>query len=90
MQQSSAEGTAKVRSSWEEHAPGLRSRLVISIIAPVAWLSFTLLYVGFWATGFTVFQSVVVILVSALILGGVMGGLWTWWGPRYRRAWEDY
>lgn len=89
MQPSSSEGSVNVRPSWEGYAPGLRARLVISIVAPVAWLSFTLLYVGFWATGFTVFQSVVVLLVSALILAGVMGGLWTWWGPRYRHTWED-
>ena len=67
---------------------GWRWRMVISILVPVAWLSFTLLYVGFWATGFTLFQSVIVILVSVIILGGVMGATWTAWGPRYRRVWD--
>ncbi len=60
---------------------GLRWRLVVSIVGPVAWLIFTLLYVGFWATGFTLFQSVIVILVSVLALGGLMGGVWVAWGP---------
>ena len=60
--------------------------LVASILGPVAWLSFTLLYVGFWAQGFTLFQSVIVILVSAIILAGVMGALWVSWGMR-RRSW---
>lgn len=63
-----------------------RARVVASILGPVAWLSFTLLYVGFWAQGFTLFQSVIVILVSAIILAGLMGALWASWGMR-RRAW---
>jgi len=61
-----------------------------SILGPVAWLSFTLLYVGFWAQGFTLFQSVIVILVSALILAGIMGALWASYGMRRRSwAWDD-
>jgi hypothetical protein len=64
-----------------------RARVVASIIGPVAWLSFTLLYVGFWAHGFTLFQSVIVILVSVIILAGLMGALWASWGMR-QRSWS--
>ena len=67
---------------------GLRWRIFVSILGPVAWLSFTLLYVGFWATGFSLFQSIIVILVSVIVLGGVMGAIWTTWGPRYRHVWD--
>lgn len=67
----------------------LRARIVASILGPVAWLSFTLLYVGFWAKGFTLFQSVIVILVSVIILAGLMGALWASLGFRNRRwMWE--
>lgn len=76
-----------VRPERGESAEGFRGRVLASILGPIAWLSFTLLYVGFWATGFTLFQSVIVVLVSVLILGGVMGGVWSAWGPRYRREW---
>jgi hypothetical protein len=62
-----------------------RARIVASILGPVAWLCFTLLYVGFWAQGFSLFQSVIVILVSVILLAGVMGALWASWGMRYRR-----
>jgi hypothetical protein len=58
--------------------------ILASIIGPIAWLSLTLLYVGFWARGFSLFQSVIVILVSALILAGIMGAIWTIWGGRHR------
>ena len=67
-----------------------RARVVASILGPVAWLSFTLLYVGFWAQGFTLFQSVIVILVSVIILAGLMGALWASWGLRHRRwSWDE-
>jgi hypothetical protein len=62
--------------------------MIASILGPIAWLSATLLYVGFWATNFSLFQSVILILVSTLILGGVMGAVWTAWAPRYRHAWD--
>lgn len=66
------------------------ARLMASILVPVTWLSFTLLYVGFWAQGFSLFQSVIVILVSLLVLGGVMGAIWTSYGMRYSRwSWND-
>jgi hypothetical protein len=68
----------------------LRARIVASIIGPVAWLCFTLLYVGFWAKGFTVFQSVIVILVSIILLAGLMAALWASFGMREARwAWGD-
>lgn len=56
--------------------------MVASILGPVAWLCFTLLYVGFWAKGFTLFQSVIVILVSIILLAGLMAALWAAWGMR--------
>lgn len=88
MAQPSATSDAPVHSDVGKFSEGLRWRLRVSILGPVAWLSFTLLYVGFWATGFTLFQSIVVILVSVIILGGVMGAVWTSWGPQYRHAWD--
>ena len=67
-----------------------QGRIVASILLPVAWLSFTLLYVGFWAYGFTLFQSVIVILVSAIILAGTMGSVWASWGMRHRSwSWDE-
>ncbi len=68
----------------------MRWSILLSILGPVAWLSFTLVYVGFWAQGFSVFQSVIVILVSLLLLGGVLGAAWTVWGTGPgRRFWEE-
>lgn len=71
-------------------APGW-GLILLSILGPVAWLCFTLLYVGFWAQGFSLFQSVIVILVSVILLAGVMGGSWAAWGARrhFRMPWPE-
>jgi len=58
----------------------MRWRVLLSILGPIAWLCFTLLYVGFWAKGFTLFQDVIVILVSLLVLAGVVASAWAAWG----------
>ena len=76
------------RTGSEDVPRGLRWRIVMSILVPITWLCVTLLYVGFWASNFSLFQSIIVILVSTLIMGGVMGAAWTVWGPRYRHAWD--
>ncbi len=55
---------------------GARWRVLLSVLGPITWLVFTLLYVGFWATGFSLFQDIIVLLVSVLLLGGVMAGAW--------------
>jgi hypothetical protein len=84
---STVTGSSTMTAHPKESDLPSRARIVASILGPVAWLSFTLLYVGFWAQGFSLFQSVIVILVSVIILAGVMGALWASWGMR-RRSWS--
>ena len=62
---------------------GMRTRVAISIFADVGWLSFVLLYAAFWSSGYTLFQSIVIVLVSVLVLGGIMGAMWASWGMRF-------
>jgi hypothetical protein len=64
---------------------GLRTRVMGSIIGGTAWLVFVLLYVGFWASGLSLGQSVIVVLVSIVVLVGAMGVLWVSWGMRFAR-----
>jgi len=61
----------------------MRTRVTISIFAGVAWLSFVLLYAAFWSPAYTLFQSVVIVLVSLLVLGGVLGAMRASWGMRF-------
>ena len=62
---------------------GLRSRVAASILLGVGWLSFVLLYAAFWAGGYSLFQSIAIILVSMLVLAGVLGAMWATWGMRF-------
>lgn len=82
MTQTVAGPTASMETSRHRFDASWRGPILVSILGPIAWLVFTLLYVGFWASGLTLFQDVVVILVSILVLGGVMAGVWTVWGSR--------
>jgi hypothetical protein len=58
----------------------LRRAVVASIVSGAAWISFTLLYVAFWAHGFSLFQSIIVVLVSLVILAGVLASAWISFG----------
>lgn len=66
-----------------------RGPVLVSILGPVGWLVFTLLYVGFWAGGLTLFQDVIVVLVSLLLLAGTMGAAWIVWGSRRFRMFRS-
>jgi hypothetical protein len=61
---------------------GFRLRRLVSIVGSAVWLAFILLYIEFWAPGFTLAQSVVILLTSLVTLAGVLGGAWAVWGPK--------
>ncbi len=62
---------------------GVRWRVMASIVGGTAWLVFFLLFVAFVPTGFTLFQSVVVVLASVVAIGGILGGMWASYGMRH-------
>ena len=62
---------------------GMRVRVAASILLIAGWLSFVLLYAAFWTAGHTLLQSIVVVLVSLLAVGGIMGAMWASWGLRF-------
>lgn len=64
---------------------GLRSRVVVSIVVFVGWLIFLLLFAGFWAQDFSFIQSIIIILVSALVGIAILGAMWASWGMRFMR-----
>lgn len=64
-------------------------RIAASIVAPVAWLCATLVYLGFWAHGLSAFQVVVVCVVSGLTLLGTLLVMWLSFGVSAYRRWVD-
>ncbi len=50
-----------------------------SILGVIGWLVFILLYALFWSSGFSLFQNVIVTIVSFIITGLLIGLLWLVW-----------
>ncbi|HTW39342.1 MAG TPA: hypothetical protein VMF04_00545 [Thermoplasmata archaeon] len=79
--------------SWRRHHrgpwAGLRRAFLATIAGGVGWVCFTLLYVAFWAHGFSLFQSIVVIIVSLLVLGALITGAWASFGMSWATRWDD-
>jgi hypothetical protein len=67
----------------------LRRRILVSIAASVTWISAVLLYLAFWAQHFSLFQDIVVIFVSILVLTGFLIGAWVSLGMRWVDHWMD-
>ncbi len=68
---------------------GLRSRVLVTLGALVAWPSLTLLYLAFWAPQFTLFQSFAILVVSLLAMFAVVAGAWISFGVRRFGRWFD-
>jgi len=58
--------------------------IVISILAIMGWLIFILLFTLFWSTDFTLFQNIVIIIVSLLFVVLLISLMWVVWASRSR------
>ena len=65
--------------------PGFAWRVSLSIIVGVGWLVFLILWVTFYAVTFTLLENLVIVLVSLLIVGAILGASWASWGIKYGR-----
>jgi len=81
--------TNSVRSRDFDFFRSIRLRVLASIAASVGWLSLTLLYLAFWAHGYSWIQSIVIVVVSILILAPVLLGSWISFGLRFVGRWTD-
>jgi hypothetical protein len=89
MSNTSYSGSEHWHHSWHRPFASLRRAFLATFVGGIAWVCFTLLYVAFWAHGFSLFQSIVVIIVSLLILTGVVVGSWISFGLRWAGRWDD-
>jgi hypothetical protein len=67
---------SKRRQHMNENKEYPRNRIALSIIAGIGWLIFILLFTLFWSTDFSTFQSLMIILISFLIVGALIGLMW--------------
>jgi hypothetical protein len=65
-------------------------RILASLLLPVLWVSATLLYLGFFAHGFDLWQEIVVGVVSVLTLFAAMAVVWVSFGFRLAHRWVDW
>jgi len=56
--------------------------IAISIIGGIGWVVFILLHAFFWSEGFTLFQNIVIGIVSLLIVIAILGVTWVVWALR--------
>jgi len=73
---------------WEgEMPPGGTARIAVSIVTCVGWLIFLILFLGFYADGFSIYQNLAIILASLLVVGAILGPIWAHWGIK-TGAWK--
>ena len=73
---------------WERHKP--LGPIVATMLAVIGWLVFILLFALYWSNGFTLFQDVIVTIVSLVITGLVIGLGWVVWGMRHAKYWKEW
>jgi hypothetical protein len=69
---------------------GALVRVVLSVLVPVVWVSLTLVYVAFFAGGFSFFQDFVIVVVSLLALLGTVTAMWAAFGLHLYHRWVDW
>ncbi|NJD54157.1 MAG: hypothetical protein FIB07_14985 [Candidatus Methanoperedens sp.] len=72
-----------------ETPPELISKVVISIIVFFGLLIFAIIYVAFFASSFSLFQQIAVILVALLVATAILGAMWVSWGMKYGKEWKE-
>jgi len=53
--------------------------IALSIIGVIAWLVFIVVYALDWSSGYSLFQNIIVTMVSFLIAGLLIGLMWMPW-----------
>ena len=78
-------GLRKVpREGWEMmRVTGFKWRIGISILLPFLAMIFLIVWFWFYAEPYTWYQNVAIIIVTILILGGIIGGMWSYWSSRH-------
>lgn len=55
--------------------------VVVSLLSIIIWAVMVMVYTLVWSRGYNLFQNLVVVLVSLVLTGLVVGLMWILWGP---------
>ena len=75
----------------EKTASGMILRIVATILVFTAFLVGSLIYVGFYAGSYTLFQKIIVVLVAFILATATVAIIWVSWAGRrgwMRGRWE--
>ena len=67
---------------------GFTSRIIASIIIPIALMIFLIIWFFFYADSFNFYQNIAIVLVSILAIGGILGATWASWGMKHEKKFE--
>jgi hypothetical protein len=56
---------------------GMKNRMILSMIIPIVSLIFLGLWLFLWAVDYDVYQNIAIVIVVILVMGGLLGVLWT-------------
>jgi len=54
-------------------------RIPYSVITSVGWLIFLILWLAFYASSYTIYQNIAIVIASTIILFFLIGGVWMLW-----------
>ena len=63
--------------------------VIASMVGFLVWLFFILFFALFWSEGFSLFQNIIVFIVSLCITGVLIGLMWIIWGQDKMRMWSQ-
>lgn len=63
--------------------------ILASIVVVVAWLIFILVYALEWSRSYSLFQNLIVTIVTFTIAGLLIGAMWIVFGPREYMRWNS-
>ena len=79
---------AETSAPSENRKSGPMGLIVASMLGVIVWLIFILFYALFWSNHFSLFQNIVVFIVSVCITALLIGMMWVVLGPKRFRHWD--
>ena len=71
-----------------QQTEGFQWRVVVSAVVALGMVIFLIVWLFFYADGYSIYQNVAVVLVAILLMGGLQGALWAPWGMRHGSEFE--
>jgi len=62
-----------------------KGRIAISIVAGVGWIIFLIVWLFFFADGYSIYQNIAIFIVSLLIEGAIQGLVWIPWRKKWKQ-----